>query len=192
MNSRVPRMMVTLREATVDDVGFLAGLWGDLLRRADPQEQASDLEAVVKGAAESAEERLVVAEYDGEVAGAVFLKITTLTTLNLTPAVTIMAPFVAHRFRRKGVGHALMDAAATWAEENGIAHVTAGAAQGSRDANRYLARLGLGASAVFRVGTTQAMRDRLTEQLPASRRVPGYRPQRVLAARRVRRAQSSN
>ncbi|UDY22431.1 GNAT family N-acetyltransferase [Nocardioides sp. Kera G14] len=185
------RSMVTLREATVEDALALTELWADLLRRADAQEQAADLETVIKDSADSAEQRIVVAEYDGEFAGAVLLRITTLTPLNLTPTVLILAPHVASRFRRRGVGHALMDAGTTWAEENGIGHVTGGAAHGTREANRYLARLGLGASAIFRVGTTQAMRDKLTEQLPVSQRVPGYRPQRVLAARRIRRANSA-
>ena len=190
MNARVARSMVTLREATVEDAAFLTDLWSELLRRADVSDQIGDLETVIKNAAESTEERLVVAEYDGEVAGGVFLKIGTITPLNLTPSLMVIAPYVGGRFRRKGVGRALMEAAVTWAEENGIGTVSTGAGHGSRDANRYLARLGLGAAAVLRIGSTQALRDRLTEQLPAGRRGPGYHPQRVLAARRVRRAQS--
>ncbi|WP_300676896.1 GNAT family N-acetyltransferase [Nocardioides sp.] len=190
MNARVSRSMVTLREATVEDAPFLTVLWIDLLRRADLADQTADVENLIKSAAASTEQRIVIAEYDGEIAGGVFLRIGTLTPLNATPSLLVLAPYVGGKFRRKGVGRALMDAAVTWAEENGITHITTGAGHGSRDANRYLARLGLGASAVLRIGSTQVMRDRLTEQLPTSRRGPGYHPQRVLAARRVRRAQS--
>lgn len=190
MSARLARSMVTLREATLDDADFLSRLWSELLRRTDVHEQVTDMETVIKTAAASTEERLVVAEYDGQPAGAVFLRISTLTPLNLTPAVMVLAPFVTGGTRRKGVGRALMEAAVTWAEENGITHICTAAGQAQRDANRYLARLGLGATAIFRVGSTQVMRDRLTEQLPAGRRGPGYRPQRVLAARRVKRAHS--
>ncbi|MFT4262753.1 MAG: GNAT family N-acetyltransferase [Nocardioides sp.] len=191
MNSRMTRMLVALRDARPEDAVFLAGLWHDLLRRADAQEQVTDIDTLIRDAAESGQERIVVAEYDGEPAGAVLMRISTVTPLNLTPVVQLVAPYVVGGFRRKGVGHALMDAATTWAEENGIAHVTGGAPSGSRDANRYLARLGLAATVTFRLGSTQALRDKLTEQLPVSQRVPGYRPQRVLAARRARRAQSA-
>jgi len=190
MNARVARSMVTLREATVEDASFLTVLWIDLLRRADISDQTTDVETLIKGAAESTEERVVVAEYDGQIAGGVYLRIGPLTPLNATPSLMVLAPYVGGKFRRKGVGRALMETAVTWAEENGITHVVTGAGQGSRDANRYLARLGLGAAAVLRIGSTQLMRDRLTEQLPVGRRGPGYHPQRVLAARRVRRAQS--
>ena len=42
---------------------------------ASTQDQIADLELLIKAAADSAEQRLVVAEYDGEVAGAVFLRL---------------------------------------------------------------------------------------------------------------------
>lgn len=57
---------MTLREAAVGDAGFLAGLWRDSIRRADVAEQVADLEMIVKSAAESSEERVLIAEYDGE------------------------------------------------------------------------------------------------------------------------------
>lgn len=192
MNPRAPRSLVTLREATAEDAQFLAGIWSELLRRGDVEEQRSDIEGLIASALASTDQRILIAEYDANLAGAVYLKIATVTPLNLTPTLFVLAPFVVSRYRRRGVGRALMDAALTWAEESGITHISTAAGHSARDANRYLARLGLGASAVLRGGSTQAMRDRLEEQTPGSRRTPGYRPQRVLAARRVRRAQSIN
>ena len=67
------RQAVTMRRATNGDVPFLVELWSDMLRRADRQDQVHDLEIIVKEAAESAERRLLVADYDGEPAGAVGL-----------------------------------------------------------------------------------------------------------------------
>src|SRR5690242_20259595 len=118
--SRTP---VSLRPATLDDTVFLTELWHDALRRADPQEQATDLELVIKSCEDSPERRLVIAEYDGEPAGAVLLVVSTLSPLNLEPTVNAIAPVVAAGFRRRGLGHTLMDAAVTFAEELGIGHV---------------------------------------------------------------------
>ncbi|MDH2416644.1 GNAT family N-acetyltransferase [Nocardioides sp. CER19] len=187
--SRIP---VTLREAVVADAGFLAELWRDSVRRADVAEQVADLEAIIKSAAESSEERVLIAEYDGERAGAVFIRMTTITPLNLEPALQVLHPHVLPVFRRRGIGRALMDAALLFAEERGIAQVTTGAQATSRDGNRFLARLAMGQHAVLRVAPTHLVRAKLNAQGPALQRVQGYRPQRVLAVRRsMRRTQST-
>lgn len=188
--SRTP---VALRRATLEDAVFLAELWQHSLRRADSQDQVADLELIIKNCQDSAEQRLVIAEYDGEPAGAVLLCVTTLSPLNLEPAVHALAPYVAPGFRRRGVGHTLMEAAVTYAEELGIGHVLTAVAHGSRQANRFMARLGLGQQAVLRVAGTPTLRSKLTAQLPGSLRPNGTRPVgQVLAARRsLRRHQSS-
>ena len=180
--SRTP---VSLRPATIEDAVFLAGLWQPTLRRADLQEQIADLELIIKSCQESAEQRLVVAEYDGEPAGAVLLCVSTVSPLNLEPAVRAFAPFVAPGFRRRGVGHTLMDAAVTYAEELGVGHVLTSVAHDARQSNRFMARLGLGQQGVLRVGTTPTVRSKLTAQLPGKVRAHGARPVgQVLAARR--------
>ncbi len=74
----------------------------------------------------------MIAEYDGEPAGAVLLSVSTLSPLNLEPTVHSIAPCVAAGFRRRGVGHTLMEAAVTYAEELGIGHVLTAAAYSSR------------------------------------------------------------
>jgi ribosomal protein S18 acetylase RimI-like enzyme len=187
--SRTP---VTLRDAVVADARFLAELWHDSIRRADIADQVADLEVIVKSAAASSEQRLVIAEYDGERAGAVFVRLTTVTPLNLEPALQVLHPHVLPAFRRRGIGRALIDAAVVFAEERGIANVVTGAQSTSRDGNRFLARLAMGQHAVLRVAPTHAVRAKLNAQLPPTQRVQGYRPQRVLAVRRsMRRAQSA-
>lgn len=185
--------MAALRCAELADAPLLAELWGDAVRRADLQEQIADLELVIKGASASAEQRLVVADYDGQLAGAVLLRVTTLTPINLEPVVQAVSPHVFPQFRRHGLGRALMDSAVAFAEEIGVGHVASAAHASSRDANRFMARLALGPHAMLRIAPTQAVRVKLTAQRPATAAgaSSGRHLTRVLAARRsMKRAQS--
>ncbi|MFC5492989.1 GNAT family N-acetyltransferase [Nocardioides caricicola] len=176
---------MSLRPAVPGDAADLAGLWTDVLRRTGPEDQVIDMEAVLARLSESTDERIVVAEYDGEFAGAVHLQATTMSALNLEPVVRALSPHVLPRFQRHGIGSALMDAGVTWAEELGIGHVATAAVAGSRDANRFMARIGLGPYAVLRVATTHAVRSRLgAQRRPARSSAGGRQLTQVLAARR--------
>lgn len=181
---RLSRSLVSLRSALPSDAPVLLEVWADVLRRAEPEEQLADLVLIIESAASSPMERLLVAEYDGEVAGAVHLQQTTLSPLNLEPTVRALSPHVLPQYRRHGVGKALMEAAVSFAEELGIAHVATAAASGSRDANRFMARLAFGPQAVLRVASTHAVRARLTARRPAVQRSSGRHLSQVLAARR--------
>jgi ribosomal protein S18 acetylase RimI-like enzyme len=186
--SRIP---VVLREADVADAVFLAELWQESLRRGDIADQIADIETIVKGARESSERRVLVAEYDGRPAGAVMFRMTTVTPLNLEPALQVIHPHVVPEFRRRGIGRALMEAALAFAEERGIAHVVTGAYASSRDANRFLARLAMAQHAVLRMAPTHAVRAKLNAQASVTPRLNASRPHRVLAVRRsMRRAQT--
>ncbi|MCR1781563.1 GNAT family N-acetyltransferase [Nocardioides carbamazepini] len=183
------RYSLTTRVATRDDAVVLAELWNDAVRRADPAEQVVDLELIIKGAAASPEQRLVVVEYDGQVAGAVYLRITTLSPLNLEPCVQSMHPRVFDHCRRHGVGHALVEAATAFAEENGILHVVTAVPHSSRESNRFMARLGLAPVVMYRIAPTALLRSRVSPQRQQTG-VDGSR-NRVLAARRsLRRART--
>ncbi len=184
------RQPVSMRQATIGDVPFLVELWRDMLRRADRQEQVHDLELIVKEAAASAERRLLVAEYDGEPAGAVLLRVTPMTPLNLEPTVQALAPHVTPSYRGKGIGSALMEAAVLWAEDLGIAHLTTAAPASSRSGNRFMARLSLGPQAVLRASTTPLVRAKLAALQPTSARITERRAGRrhlgqVLATRKA-------
>ncbi|MQW76413.1 GNAT family N-acetyltransferase [Nocardioides sp. dk4132] len=174
---------MSLRAATSGDAPFLATLWRDSLRRGDYAEQVADVEAVIARAADSATMRVLLAEYDGHPAGAVCLRVTTKSMINLEPAVQAQSPHVLPEFRRHGVGRQLMEAAVSYAEELGIAHLMTAAASGSRDGNRFMARLALGPQAVLRIAPTQVVRAKLNAQRPAAQR-PGRQLGTVLAARR--------
>ena len=127
-------------------------------------------------------------EYDGQVAGAVYLRITTLSPLNLEPCVQSIHPRVFDACRRHGAGHALMEAATAFAEENGILHVVTAVPHSSRESNRFMARLGLAPVVMYRIAPTTLLRSRVSPQRQQGG-VDGRT--RVLAARRsLRRARA--
>lgn len=184
------RIQVELREATTSDALFLVDLWRDSLRRGDTQQQMADLEAIIKNAQASSELAVLVAEYDGEPAGAVYLRLATLTPLDLEPTLQMFSLTVAPPFRRKGVGHALLEGAAGFAEQAGVSFFATAAAAGSRDGNRFLARLGFAPQATWRVASVPAVRAKVAPLLAIPARRPASRTSLVLAARRsMRRAQ---
>lgn len=183
--SRTP---VTVRAATASDVASLRELWGDILRTGGLDEQLADVARVVASAAERDDQHVAVAEINGEVAGAVYLEATTFTPLNLEPAVLAVSPHVFQRFRRKGVGSALMEAACRFAEQHGITHIQTAAAAEARDANRFMARLSFAPQAMLRAATTSAVRARLPQSRQTNPATTSrQRIDRVLAARRIRR-----
>ncbi|GAB2447401.1 hypothetical protein GCM10027062_31380 [Nocardioides hungaricus] len=178
------RSLVSLRAADPLDAAPLAELWTDVLRRTGRADQVADVEAVLARVDGTPDERIVVAEYDGEFAGAVHLQATTMSALNREPIVRALSPHVLPRFRRHGIGSALMDTAVSWAEELGIGHVATAAVAGSRDGNRFMARIALGPYAVLRVATTHAVRSRLTSHRRPATSTGGRQLTQVLAARR--------
>lgn len=186
------RSLVSLRPAAPDDAPYLAELWADVIRRAGREDQVADVEAVLARVEAATDERIVVAEYDGEFAGAVHLQATTMSALNREPVVRALSPHVLPRFQRHGIGSALMDTAVSWAEELGIGHVATAAVAGSRDANRFMARIALGPYAVLRVATTHAVRSRLSAHRRPATSTGGRQLTQVLAARRsLRRSRAS-
>ncbi len=186
--SRTP---VCVRAAVADDLPVLRELWGDILRRGSSDEQLSDLRQVLAAVQDDRDQAIVVAEYDGQVAGAIHLSATTLTPLNLEPAVLAVSPHVLPQFRRHGVGTALIEAAVRFAEAHGIGTLSTAAVSSSRDANRFMARLSFTPQATLRAATTVAVRAKLSARRsagrPATRQGGSRHIDRVLAARRISR-----
>jgi GNAT superfamily N-acetyltransferase len=172
------RSSVALRDASLADVERLAELWAPYLRRGT-DEQLHDLATAIEQLGDHPGERLVVAEYDGEFAGAVFLRAATYSPVNPEPVLQAHNAAVVPEHRKRGVGKALMECAVTWAEELGIGHVATATASGSREANRFMARLALGPQAVLRMAPTPAVRSQLSGRYPGARQVT-----QVLAVRR--------
>jgi ribosomal protein S18 acetylase RimI-like enzyme len=114
--------------------------------------------------------------------------------IDLTPVLHVTHLIVAPKQRRHGVGRTLLAAAVHLAEERGIERVLATAASGSREGNRYLARLGFAPLVVHRIASTGVLRRSLgmseaPERMAVLRRARLIRAQRAeLAARTARRA----
>ena len=68
---------------------------------------------------------------------------------------------VLPEFRRHGYGHALMDAALTWAEEKDVNELTV-ITDGNRDTNRFFARLGLSTLGTVRHSSVAGLRKKLS------------------------------
>ncbi|TIC81024.1 GNAT family N-acetyltransferase [Nocardioides sp. GY 10127] len=181
------RSDVTLREARVEDALFLAEVWAGALFRGDVAEQVAHLEVVVKTAAASPQELLLVAEVGGSPAGAVLLRVGALSPLDPQLVVQSFGPQVVDSHRRHGVGRRLLEAATEFAEHHGVSHVVTAAAASSREANRFMARLGLRPLAVVRSGSVLQLRARIEAQRPDRRSLAQVRAQAVVSRRSVRR-----
>jgi GNAT superfamily N-acetyltransferase len=190
------RNPVHVRDAMPADAEALWGIWaGPFGRERDCGGAVlADTQASVARIGADPDQRLLVAVIDDQVAGALHLVRAPLSPIHSESAVHVMHLQVLEGFRRHGVGHALMEATVSWAEEKDTTHVLAAASVGSRDANRFMARLGLAQLAVVRTATVSSLRAKLPVETPAAARM-GNRTHRsvgqVLAQRRsLRRAQA--
>lgn len=177
------RSHVLLRSAVDADAEALVALWGDILRRGDAEQQLDDMRNVIDRVSAMPEDRIVVGVLDDRVVGAVYLRAATWSPVNLERVVQVVSPHVLPDYRRHGVGSALMEAAVAFAEELGIGHVGTAVESGSRESNRFMARLALGPAAMLRVAPTATVRARLQKGRPAAR-PRGRNLTQVLAVRR--------
>ncbi len=178
------RSQLLLRPAQDSDADALVAVWADVLRRGDRDQQVEDVRRIIDQVSAMHEERIVVAELEGVVVGAVHLRSTTFSPINLEPVVQAISPHVLPDHRRHGVGSALMEAAVAFAEELGIGHVGTAVHAGARESNRFMARLSLGPAATLRVAPTTAVKGRLQALHPMAARPPVRHLPKVLAARR--------
>ena len=81
------RAQVMMRSVKDADAAALVDVWEDVLRRVDRARQMEDVRRVIDRVSAKHEERIVVAEIDGQVVGAVHLKATTFSPINLEPVV---------------------------------------------------------------------------------------------------------
>ena len=191
------RSAVTVRDADLGDVEALrfvmAGAAGPIV-----DETPGEADSAVARINADPDQRLLVALLDGQVAGAAHLVRASVSPLQSAQAVHILHLHVLDECRRRGVGTALMEATVAWAEEKDTSHVVAAANVGSRDANRFMARLGLSQLAIVRAAPVAALRAKLPVEAPAvclDNRISNRQSTRtvgqVLARRRsLRRAQT--
>jgi len=101
---------------------------------------------------------LVAVDELGNIVGMVLVSEGGVGAVTAVPAVHISNLLVARKYRRRGIGRALLAATVHLADQRGIEHIVASVVAGSRDANRYLARLGFAPLVVRRLATTTTLR----------------------------------
>lgn len=135
---------------------------------------------------------VVAGTVDDEVAGLLLARLVGPGPFSDVVALNLEALYVRRSARRRGLGHALLVAAARLAEEAGATEVYASPLPGARGMHRFLARIGFAPAAAHRVMSTTALQRRLSQE-PAAvtgaiRRAPGPRLEDLIARRRQARA----
>ena len=155
------RQAVPIRDAGPEDAAELLALWAATARSGENSLRAQeDAARALANIAANPDERLLVAESDGRIVAAMKLSRGPISPLVLESVVHTSFLLVLPEFRRHGYGHALMDAALSWAEEKDINEVTA-ITDGNRDTNRFFARLGLSTLGTIRHSSVAGLRKKL-------------------------------
>jgi GNAT superfamily N-acetyltransferase len=168
------RNPVHVRDAGPADAGDLRAIWADFSKRGPDGLEASPVAETATAVALIAadpDERLLVGVLEDRVVGTMHLRRTAVSPVHSQTAIHTSHLHVLDGWRRRGVGRALLEAAVTWAEEKDTGHILAASAMNSRDANRFMARLGLGQIAVVRGATVPALRAKLPGEAAAVARI---------------------
>jgi ribosomal protein S18 acetylase RimI-like enzyme len=165
----MPWTAVRVRPATEHDLpallAFAEEMRDQLLPTGDGKRSRNGragLESRYLDALADPDRSLVVAVDDEDAPlGMALLSVAPANALLDLPAVHVSHVVVGDGVKRRGAGKALVAAAATYAEERGIEQVVVSVNPGSREANRFFARLGFAPLAVRRVAPVQVIRRRL-------------------------------
>ena len=132
------------------------------------------------------ERTLLVAVDDsiGALVGLLVARTDDIGAIDLTPVLHVTHLIVLPKQRRRGIGRTLLAAAVHLAEERGVDRVLATAASGSREGNRYLARLGFAPLVVHRIASTSILR-RSLGMSEAPQRMAVLRRARLIRAQRA-------
>jgi predicted N-acetyltransferase YhbS len=190
--SLVSRVHVRVRPATRDDVPALVELVqsidvGSGTFSGKPLQDSSNEHLSERFTAILTHENrvlLVAADDCGAVVGMLAARNDEVGAIDLTPVLHVTHLMVAPASRRRGIGRALLAAAVHLADEAGVEHVLATAAAGSREGNRYLARLGFGPLVVHRIAATSTLR-RSLGMTDVVGRMAVLRRSRVIRAQRA-------
>jgi GNAT superfamily N-acetyltransferase len=161
---------VGVRDAQRGDAAALVALWREMTTGAGHQSRlpAPPSPAVVEVAISKHLDdplgRLLVGVLDGVVHAMAYLRRTTISPLHNDVTVTVEYLHVSDSARRHGLGKALIAEAVAWAEHENCVHLAVVAPAIAREANRFLARLGLGQAGVLRFASTHTVRRRLAAE----------------------------
>lgn len=114
--------------------------------------------------------QVLVASHEGEICGFAVLRVIDPLLFATTTSLYVDAVFVSPSARRRGVGHALLAAAAAVAGERGAENVYCAPAPGARGMHRFLARLGFAPTSGHRVVATATLQRRLVQENPRTAR----------------------
>ena len=163
----MPRTPVVSRIAVTDDVPVLHALWQELSEVGARAERAvnpvvtPDIADRLADAIRRPDCRVVLAFVDDQPAGMAMFQAVQPDPLSDSTVLRMIHVVVGKAHRRRGVGHALVGAAADVADELGIEHVSVGVYPSLREASRFYARLGFAQVMVQRVVPVAMLRRRL-------------------------------
>ncbi|MDX6324020.1 MAG: hypothetical protein QOK15_374 [Nocardioidaceae bacterium] len=190
MVSRVP---VVVRDAADEDAAALCRLWEEFLNRPGADQSADPEEVARKAVARVDEDpagRILVAEREGDVVGCAMLRMIQVSPFYDDPVLRVSHLQVDPSHARKGAGRSLLEASLSWAEQQGVDGILVTSPVNDRDANRFMARMGLGQVAGIRGAAVTALRARLPHDPSAAARQVGRQGRnvgQVVAARRSQR-----
>jgi GNAT superfamily N-acetyltransferase len=162
--------LIEVRDARPDDADALVTLWREMAAGTGHQSRLLAAPTVESARASIDRQRndpfgrFVVGEIDGRLGGMAYLRQTPISPLHDEVTVTVEYLHVSDHARRHGLGKALIAEAAGWAEHENCPHLAVVAPAVAREANRFLARLGLGQAAVLRIAGTHTVRRRLAAE----------------------------
>jgi GNAT superfamily N-acetyltransferase len=164
---------IAVRDARPEDAGVLVALWEEMSfgtghSRFLGKPSAATARVAIERLATEPSARLMVGELNGEVCALAYLRRTPLSPLHDEDAVTVEYLHVSLEARRHGLGKALIAEAAAWADEKDSQHVAVLASANEREANRFLARLGLSQFGVVRLANAHTVRRRLAAEQSAN------------------------
>ncbi|MCW2605400.1 MAG: GCN5-related N-acetyltransferase, partial [Frankiales bacterium] len=163
---------VRVRPATTDDLPALLAFAEELRDQLLPVGESTrgrtavrpGLEGRYLDALEDPDRHLVVAVGEDDLPlGMALFTVASANALLDIPAVHMSHAVVADRHKRRGAGKALVAAAAAYAEQRGVEQLVVSVHPGSRDANRFFARLGFAPLAVRRTAPVASVRRRLAQ-----------------------------
>ena len=139
---------------------------------------------------------ILIATLDDEINGLLLARMVGPGPFSDAVVLTLESLYVRQRARRRGLGHALLLAAAELAEQAGALEVYASPLPGARGMHRFLAQVGFAPAAAHRVVTTAALARRLG-QAQVTPGGPVRRPSRhgledLIARRRQARARDED
>jgi GNAT superfamily N-acetyltransferase len=188
----VTRPGVAVRDACPDDLPALLAMWRELrdiggrLERAVPAATEDGALDRLLRITSDPDSRALVATVADRVVGMAVLTCTPYAPLFDQKAVHVHYLHVRDGARRRGVGKALLAAAATFAEEVGAEHLMTSVLPQLRDSNRFYARLGFSPVVVRRSVPVSVLRRRLAAEGVATG--PDHLVLRRRTLRRVRQA----